>query len=96
MTVNVLKNIFGLADESFIKTYGIVHPSEQWAGRRNIEVGPYFSRQEELDAMFFQARTWERPQWYGANADLVDRYDLKEKKWNGTTAGGVQLQSANT
>ena len=74
------EHIWSRADESFIKTYGIVHPSEQWAGRRNIEVGPYFSRQEELDAMFFQARTWERPQWYGANADLVDRYDLKERE----------------
>ena len=40
------EHIWSRADESFIKTYGIVHPSEQWAGRRNIEVGPYFSRQE--------------------------------------------------
>ena len=73
-------HIWSRADESFIKTYGIVHPSEQWGGRRNIDVGPYFSRQEDLDAMFFQARTWERPQWYGANADLVDRYDLEERE----------------
>ena len=73
-------HIWSRADESFIKTYGIVHPSEQWGGQRNIDVGPYFSRQEDLDAMFFQARTWERPQWYGANADLVDRYDLEERE----------------
>ncbi|MBT3247462.1 MAG: FAD-dependent oxidoreductase [Actinobacteria bacterium] len=73
------EHIWSRADESFIKTYGIVHPAEQWEGRRNIDVGPYFSRQEDLEAMFFQARTWERPQWYGANADLVERYDLSER-----------------
>ena len=87
-------HIWSRADESFIKTYGIVHPSEQWGGQRNIDVGPYFSRQEDLDAMFFQARTWERPQWYGANADLVDRYDLEEREvewdnrwWSPITVG---------
>ncbi len=73
------EHIWARADEHFIKTYGIVHPAEQWVGRRNLQVGPYFSRQQDLDAMFFQARTWERPQWYGANADLVERYGLAER-----------------
>jgi len=73
------EHIWARAEEHFNKTYGIVHPAEQWEGRRNLRVGPYFSRQEDLDAMFFQARTWERPQWFGANADLVERYDLSER-----------------
>ena len=73
------EHIWARAEEHFNKTYGIVHPDEQWEGRRNLRVGPYFSRQEDLDAMFFQARTWERPQWFGANADLVERYDLSER-----------------
>jgi glycine cleavage system aminomethyltransferase T/glycine/D-amino acid oxidase-like deaminating enzyme len=72
-------HIWSRAEESFNKVYGIVHPQEQWEGRRNLEVGPYFSRQEELGAMFFQARSWERPQWFGSNADLVDRYGLEER-----------------
>ena len=74
------EHIWARAEEHFNKTYGIVHPDEQWEGRRNLRVGPYFSRQEDLDAMFFQARTWERPQWFGANADLVERYDLSERE----------------
>ena len=74
------EHIWARAEEHFNKTYGIVHPAEQWEGRRNLRVGPYFSRQEDLDAMFFQARTWERPQWFGANADLVERYDLSERE----------------
>ena len=73
------EHIWARAEEHFNKTYGIVHPDEQWEGRRNLRVGPYFSRQADLDAMFFQARTWERPQWFGANADLVERYDLSER-----------------
>jgi glycine cleavage system aminomethyltransferase T len=74
------EHIWSRADEHFIKTYGIVHPAEQWEGRRNLQVGPYFSRQEDLGAEFFQARTWERPQWYGCNADLVERYGLSERE----------------
>ena len=74
------EHIWSRADEHFNKTYGIVHPAEQWEGRRNLAVGPYFSRQQALEAMFFQARTWERPQWYGSNADLVERYGLAERE----------------
>ena len=88
------EHIWSRAEEHFNKTYGIVHPAEQWVGRRNLEVGPYFSRQEDLDAEFFQARTWERPQWYGANADLVERYGLSEREvewdnrwWSPITVG---------
>ena len=72
-------HIWARAEESFNKTYGIVHPQEQWENRRNLEVGPYFARQEDLGAVFFQARTWERPQWFGSNADLVERYGIEER-----------------
>ncbi len=87
-------HIWSRAEEHFNKTYGIVHPSEQWENRRNLQVSPLFSRQEALDAYFFQARTWERPQWYGSNADLVERYGLKEREvewdnrwWSPITVG---------
>ncbi len=73
------EHIWSRAEEHFNKTYGIVHPAEQWEHRRNLQVSPYFSRQQALDAMFFQARTWERPQWYGSNADLVERYGIAER-----------------
>lgn len=73
------EHIWARADEHFNKTYGIVHPSEQWESQRNLQVGPYFSRQEELGAFLFSARSWERPQWYTSNADLVERYGLEER-----------------
>ena len=73
-------HIWSRAEESFNKTYGIVHPQEQWDGRRFLQTSPYLSRHQELEAEFFQARTWERPQWFNSNADLVDRYDLEERE----------------
>ena len=78
------EHIWSRASEHFNKTYGIVHPAEQWDGRRNLQVSPLFSRQEALGAFFFQARTWERPQWYESNADLIERYDIaqREVEWD--------------
>jgi glycine cleavage system aminomethyltransferase T/glycine/D-amino acid oxidase-like deaminating enzyme len=73
------EHIWARASEHFNKTYGIVHPAEQWSGRRNLQVSPLFSRQEKLGAFFFQARTWERPQWYESNQDLADRYEVAQR-----------------
>ena len=73
-------HIWSRADEHFNKTYGIVHPAEQWEGRRELMTSPYFSRQKDKDAEFFEARGWERPQWYNSNADLVERYGLTERE----------------
>ncbi len=73
------EHIWARASEHFNKTYGIVHPSEQWDSERALVTSPYYSRQQDLGAEFFQARVWERPQWYNSNADLVERYDLSER-----------------
>ena len=74
------EHIWARSAEHFNKTYGIVHPAEQWESRRNLRVGPYFSRQEDLGSVFFQARTWERPQWFESNADLVERYGVEDRE----------------
>jgi glycine cleavage system aminomethyltransferase T/glycine/D-amino acid oxidase-like deaminating enzyme len=62
------------ADESFNKMYGIVHPSEQWAGERDIRLPPMHAHERELGAVFFQTAGWERPFWYESNAGLLDAY----------------------
>ena len=41
--------------EHFNKTYGIVHPREQWASERNLRCAPYHARTEALGAVYFQA-----------------------------------------
>jgi glycine cleavage system aminomethyltransferase T/glycine/D-amino acid oxidase-like deaminating enzyme len=64
------------ASEAFNKTYGIVHPSEQWASDRDVRLPPFHTREKELGAVFFEAAGWERPHWYESNAKLVDEYGV--------------------
>jgi heterotetrameric sarcosine oxidase gamma subunit len=65
--------------EHFNKTYGIVHPREQWGSERDHFTSPFRSRTQALGAVFYEARGWERPQWYEHNAPLVERYSLSER-----------------
>jgi glycine cleavage system aminomethyltransferase T/glycine/D-amino acid oxidase-like deaminating enzyme len=62
------------AAEGFNKTYGIVHPSEQWASNRKVRLAPFHERERELGATFFEAAGWERPQWYESNAPLLEEF----------------------
>src|SRR3954470_4199210 len=55
------------AAEHFNKTYGIVHPGEQWSSSRGIRLPPFHTREQELGAVFFEVAGWERPHWYASN-----------------------------
>jgi glycine cleavage system aminomethyltransferase T/glycine/D-amino acid oxidase-like deaminating enzyme len=72
------------ASEAFNKTYGIVHPSEQWASDRDVRLPPFHVRQKELGAVFFETAGWERPHWYESNAGLVEEYGLngRDAEWD--------------
>jgi glycine cleavage system aminomethyltransferase T/glycine/D-amino acid oxidase-like deaminating enzyme len=67
------------AFEAFPKTYGIVHPAEQYTSDRPIRISPMHAREEALGAVFYEAAGWERPQWYEANAPLVERYGVADR-----------------
>ena len=73
------------AAEGFNKTYGIVHPSEQWTTNRNVRLSPFNAQERELGATFFEAAGWERPQWYDSNAPLLeefgDRVTRRSAEW---------------
>jgi glycine cleavage system aminomethyltransferase T/glycine/D-amino acid oxidase-like deaminating enzyme len=72
--------------ESFIKTYGIVHPAEQYESDRNQRLAPMHESEAKLGAVFFEAVGWERPQWYESNADLLEVYGdavmPREHEWD--------------
>jgi glycine cleavage system aminomethyltransferase T/glycine/D-amino acid oxidase-like deaminating enzyme len=72
--------------ESFIKTYGIVHPAEQYESDRNQRLAPMHESEAKLGAVFFEAVGWERPQWYESNADLLEVYGdavmPRENEWD--------------
>ncbi|CCH79471.1 Glycine cleavage T protein (Aminomethyl transferase) [Nostocoides japonicum T1-X7] len=61
--------------EAFNKTYGIVHPSEQWTVARNLRLAPMHDAQKALGAVFYEAAGWERPHWYASNESLLAAYD---------------------
>ncbi len=60
--------------EAFNKTYGIVHPAEQWTSNRNVRLAPMHTSEHELGAVFFETAGWERPFWYESNAALLGDY----------------------
>ncbi|MEA2402401.1 MAG: hypothetical protein QOK00_2804 [Thermoleophilaceae bacterium] len=68
------------ADEGFNKTYGIVHPAEQWASSRDVRLSPFNERERELDAVFYEAAGWERPHWYESNRALLDEFDVNDRE----------------
>lgn len=72
-------------DEGFNKTYGIVHPSEQWESNRGVRLSPFHVREKELGAFFFETAGWERPWWYESNRKLLDefgdRVQMREAEW---------------
>src|SRR5665213_1478732 len=73
------------ASEGFNKMYGIVHPAEQWESDRRVKLSPYYEREQELGAIFYEAAGWGRPQWYESNATLLeefgDRVTRREAEW---------------
>jgi glycine cleavage system aminomethyltransferase T/glycine/D-amino acid oxidase-like deaminating enzyme len=72
--------------EGFNKTYGIIHPREQWESNRRVRLSPFYQQECKLGAVFFEAAGWERPQWYESNADLLDEYgdrvEEREHEWD--------------
>jgi glycine cleavage system aminomethyltransferase T/glycine/D-amino acid oxidase-like deaminating enzyme len=72
--------------ESFIKTYGIVHPAEQYESDRGVRWAPMAESQKALGAVFYETVGWERPWWYESNAGLVEKYGdavmPREHEWD--------------
>jgi glycine cleavage system aminomethyltransferase T/glycine/D-amino acid oxidase-like deaminating enzyme len=60
--------------EGYNKTYGIVHPLEQWESNRNVRLSPFYEREHALGGVFYETAGWERPWWYESNAGLLEEY----------------------
>jgi glycine cleavage system aminomethyltransferase T/glycine/D-amino acid oxidase-like deaminating enzyme len=72
--------------EAFIKTYGIIHPAEQYESDRDQRLAPMHDSQKKLGAVFIEAVGWERPNWYESNAGLLEEYGdavmPREHEWD--------------
>ena len=74
------------AAQQYREVYDIIHPRQQMDAPRNLRLTPFYPRQTELGAVFFESAGWERPQWYEANADLLDTLDVKGASRSGWAA----------
>jgi glycine cleavage system aminomethyltransferase T/glycine/D-amino acid oxidase-like deaminating enzyme len=62
--------------QNFVEVYDILHPLQPAGKPRPIRTSPFYVRQREHGAFFLEANGWERPQWYEANAALVEGRDI--------------------
>lgn len=80
------EHVHARTSEAFIKTYGIVHPAEQYESRRGLRTTPIYDAQAAAGAVFYETVGWERPWWYESNAGLVEKYGdavmPREAEWD--------------
>jgi glycine cleavage system aminomethyltransferase T/glycine/D-amino acid oxidase-like deaminating enzyme len=62
--------------QNYIEVYDVVHPLQPMEDPRPLRTTPFYPRQVDLGAYFLEASGWERPQWYEANAGLVEGRDI--------------------
>ena len=53
----------------------IAHPLQSLETPRNVRQAPFHPRLAAQQAVFFTNAGWEAPQWYEANAPLLEEYD---------------------
>ncbi len=58
--------------QQYREVYDIIHPSQQMDDPRGIRTLPYHDRLDDLGAYWVENAGWERPQWFEANAELLD------------------------
>jgi len=62
--------------QNFVEVYDIIHPLQPMEEPRPLRTSPFYPRQQQLGATFLEASGWERPQWYDANAALLDAHEV--------------------
>jgi dimethylglycine oxidase len=68
------------AVQQYREVYDIVHPLQQAEAPRRLRVSPFYTRQQEQGAVFFETAGWERPQWFAANERLLDRIRVPDRR----------------
>ena len=62
--------------QNYVEVYDIIHPLQPMEAPRPLRTSPFYPRQRALGGYFLEARGWERPQWYDANAPLLSGRDI--------------------
>lgn len=62
-------------DRQYQEIHHLAHPLQQLETPRNVRRAAFHSRLVGQQAVFFTNAGWEIPQWYEANAGLIEEYD---------------------
>ncbi|ELY97955.1 GcvT family protein [Natrialba asiatica] len=69
----------GRGAQQYREVYQLIHPREQPADQRELRRSPFYERQAELGAAFYDSGGWEVPQWYESNEALLEEYDVPDR-----------------
>ncbi len=61
------------SSQAFVEVYDVIHPYQFRSALRGLRTSPFYERQKELGAYFYEGAGWERPAWFEANAELAQR-----------------------
>ena len=67
--------------QGYREVYDVIHPRQQSEQVRGLRTTPFYERQVQLGAEFFESAGWERPQWYEANRELVNGDEVRPSAW---------------
>ena len=77
--------------QQYDEVYDIIHPLDQQTHSRELRVSPFYPRLQELGAKFVFSAGWERPQWFDANTDLLDEYNIPQRQgWEARNWSPIQ------
>ncbi len=77
--------------QQYREVYDIIHPLAQPSYPRNLRLSPFHKQLETLGAVFFTSAGWERPQWFEANAKLLEKYAIpKRQGWEAQNWSPIQ------
>ena len=65
--------------DQYVDVYVAHHPAEPHGSARDIRHSAFVEAERSLDAVFVDVATWERPQWYAANAGLLDGVRIPDR-----------------
>ena len=65
--------IMQTSSQAFVEVYDIIHPYQFREALRGLRTSPFYDRQKQLGAFFYEGAGWERPAWFEANAELAQR-----------------------
>jgi glycine cleavage system aminomethyltransferase T/glycine/D-amino acid oxidase-like deaminating enzyme len=65
--------IMTTSSQAFVEVYDIIHPHQYREALRGLRTSPFYARQQQLGAFFFEGGGWERPAWYEANSALAQQ-----------------------